>query len=487
MATTVPVLNTQLESINDNLSVASDTWMRIANKMGAYDEPITWYAYQAYLRLGRIANFLKALDQVKVAESAILTVGHSGTGITDATAAKDTFIAVVDNNQGTYEFDYNGSVWELNGTPVTLADYGISTTGTAVEGDAIIVRYTATDAIYDVAGIDEEVPADANYDHVITLMRNQCMGLLQFDPPQYLFPVTAESLADLGISGSVLPAGTYDVTLFHGAYDGGTNQDGTYYVTTTVPIPIGGGIRHSSIGSWQSSAYTVAQIVAGTWTTYGADRVTVLESGLATAQTGSGSTNLGTTTASNPTYKTGDYINFSQRNAYGSNRWSTSLIRQILNSFDATVSFVPGTIWSRPMTTMPEGFLHSIDGNLRACLGKVRKRYAFSISDGYGYEDVEDYVTLATMMDVFGGQNNSIYEGPVTSDGTIKRNSQYTLWKDSTNADRIKTYSAAARNWWLASVLPSRGYNVRLVSGSGSLNNYDAYFSCGVVPCLHII
>lgn len=80
-------------------------------------------------------------------------------------------------------------------------------------------------------------------------------------------------------------------------------------------------------------------------------------------------TNLGTTTSRDPQYKAGDYINFSQHQAYGSGRWSTSWLRQVLNSSDAEVQFVPATPWSRP-GSKAEGFLHSLDPELVKALGK---------------------------------------------------------------------------------------------------------------------
>lgn len=253
---------------------------------------------------------------------------------------------------------------------------------------------------------------------------------------QYLYYVDAAAWPD------GLPAGTYNITLDHGAYNSDTTQDGTYQFTITRPVPVGGGIRHTTIGVYRSDgAYTKENLLAGTFTTYAADRVTTIESGLAATE-GVEGTNLGTTTSRDPQYKAGDYINFSQHQAYGSGRWSTSWLRQVLNSSDAEVQFVPATPWSRP-GSKAEGFLHSLDPELVKALGKTRKRYALSITDGYGYEDVEDVVGLNTMTDMGLGTTTLLQKGAVDAAGALIRAGAYTLWDGATSADRIKYLNGA--------------------------------------------
>lgn len=356
------------------------------------------------------------------------------------------------------------------------------TIGTVLRpGSVMSVNIGGSPVDFDVEGIDEECPAKPGLTHALSLIMHPVLSQMQFDPAQFLYAVTAAQWPE------GMPAGTYTITLNHGAYNGGTTQDGTYAFTTTQTIPVGGGIRHSAIGYYQSSSYTKAQILAGTFTSYGADKVTTIETGLATTESDTG-TSLGTTTCSDPQYKSGDYINFSQRNAYGSGRWSTSWLRQWLNSDEASFTWVPGTIWSRPSSGVTEGFLHTLDPELRAVLGKIKKRYALSIADGYGYEDIEDTVTLATMLDVFGSQNNSISEGPV-SGGEVKRTTAMSLWKNilTTNASRIKYQGTTARYWWLGSSNPSNALSVHFVYTSGALYGSNARSSNGVVPRLQII
>ena len=457
----------------------------IANKMGAYEVPLIWLGIQAGVRSGIIRRFLDTGDQLKADTAEVVSAAVSGEGITAATVNKDTFLAAAGTHQHEYEFEYDGAAWHFGGHAVALTDYGISVTGTAVSGDIVVIHRSATTYDCDVQGIDEDEPVDTSRKHVLAIQFHKIFRQLNFDPPQYLVAVTAEALTAWGISGNVLPAGTYNVTLDHAAYNGSTSQDCTVQFTTTVDIPIGGGIRHTAIGAYQSSSYTKAQILSGTFVTYAADTVTTLETGLVTTE-GNDGINLGTTTASTPSYKIGDFINFSQRQAYGTNRWSKCYARLYLNSRDATVQFVRQTIFSRNVASPPEGFLHTLDPELVAVLGKVRKRYALCVADGYGYEDVEDYVTLNTFTDMGGGANNSIYEGPVNAAGTVTRTGAYSLWKGTTNADRIKYLGSSAAYWWLSSCGPSGACYVRYVYTSGAFSSY-AYYSYGLAPSLYII
>ena len=458
----------------------------IAEGLGAYQIPETWAAIQRRVRGGVIGRILQPGDQVEVDHASILTADVEGEGVTSASVVKDTFLEMAGTGKTDYVFTYNGANWLYDGVAVTLSNYGITPTGTAQDGDVITIHRTATTYDFDVEGLDEMQTVNESLEHNLSILMHGVYSQINFDPAQYLFAVTTESLADLGISGNVLPAGTYNITLDHGDYANNTLEDGTYEFTTTQDIPKGGGIRHTTIGTSQTT-YQKSNVTGGTFTTYGADTFTEIESGLVTTE-GSSGTSLGTATARDPQYKVGDYINFTDRQRYGSNRWATSWLRQLLNCEDATFVWAPQTIFSRNLniSPAPEGYLHTIDPELRAVLAKTRTRYAKCISDGYGYEDVEDFVTLETMLDVYGSNNNSIAEGPVTADGTVTRTTYSSLWKDAAQADKIKYQSGTARNWWLGSVYPSFGYNQRIVNTSGALYNHFAYHSYGVVPRLTI-
>lgn len=448
----------------------------------------TWAQIQAAIRGGRVDKYLSAGDQLTVTHA--YTVSATSTGVTSPTVNKDTFAEELEYKAGTYVFGYDGTSWRIDDRTVDLTDYGITYSGTAASGNTITVVLSATNSDWNVLGIDEDIPVSTAAKHVVTIQKESFLMRKLFDPEQYLFAVTEEACEHFGWDPEVgMPAGNYSVTLDHGSRVDTTGEDGTYYFTTTVAVPVGGGVRHTKMGEYVAGdAYTVSHITGGVFRTYKADTITALESSLTTQTVDPGSAvSLGTASGSNPRYRVGDFINFTQRQYYGSNRWSTSWIRQYLNSDEAVFQWTPKTIWSRNVSGTVEGFIHTLDPELQKCLGKVRKRYALDISDGYGYEDCEDTVTLATMLDVFGSKNNNIDEGPVDAGGTVKRTTAYSYWATrNTDADRIKG-DTVNYYWWLSSVYPSVGCIVRLVYTSGALNDGGACYAYGVVPSLHLV
>lgn len=464
--------------------------LSIANKMGAIEPPKTWSEFQTFVRAGSIGMYVNAGDQVTVGMNPVLTVSCEGEGVVSATVDASVFYAAAGSGKTDYVFLYDGSLWNYAGNAVALSDYGIEiTSGTAANGDTITVHNAAVEHDFDVLGINEDEPADPSRKNVVSIQMHRVLDRVEFDPAQYLFAVTDESLAEIGIEGSVLPAGTYNITLDHGAFSGGTEEDGTYQFTTTVNVPVGGGIRHSYIGTYQDNpaGYAKANVVAGTFITYGADTVTVLEDNLVTTE-GSDGIDLGTTTASDPTYLDGSFINFTQRQMYGGNRWSTSYLRQYLNSDAISFTWTPKTIWSRNVEDgATEGFLYTLVPDFKAIIGRVKKRYALSVSDGGGYEDVVDYVTLNTMLDIGGGLNNNVTEGPVNERGVVSRTGAYSLWESAADSERVKYIDTVAMNWWLSSAQTTYAHNERIVSASGTGSVANGGDASGVVPCMHII
>lgn len=97
-----------------------------------------------------------AASQEAVSESATADIGES-TGITAASVTASTFGTKVGKIGGTYKFSASevdsSIVWKLNGETVTLAQYGITPTGTAVDGDTIDVEYVAAKAGIDANAV----------------------------------------------------------------------------------------------------------------------------------------------------------------------------------------------------------------------------------------------------------------------------------------------------------------------------------------------
>ncbi len=417
-------------------------------------------------------------------ETAITAGIGNSTGITGVTVDEDVFLAAVgESHNGIYEATYDGSVWHKeNGENVILSDFGIAVTGTAVEGDHIIITETASTLIFDVVDHDKDCADDER--SIVMLARDiAAYGTIPFDARELLY------YAEAGLA-----AGTYKITLDHGAFGGATTQDGTYIFTLTQAIPAGGGFKHSAIGYYQSGGYTKAQITSGNITTYGAQPArTVVESNISIAEwNGSDAAiDLGKFSARDAQYATDTTAhNFTERNAYGSNRYSTSAARQWLNSTGKAVTGTDTTLsyWWAPQTVfdMPPdgvklaGFLHGLDPSLVAVLGTATIVCSMPDPDRTaGLSDSEtlhDKVFLPSVTEIYGSSNINVDEG-----------SQYDYYSGTVDDTKIKYQGVTARSWWLRSAFPGYVGDVRIVNTSGVRDRIrGAYIANGLVPGLII-
>jgi len=377
-----------------------------------------------------------------------------------------------------YEFVYDGLEWHHGDEEVEPAGYGITIAGTPAEGDAIVVHVQASKVIFDYVAKDYEVPALAGLEHSITLLTQdvQIYGSLACNPAQTLKRIQSDEF-----SGGIAQNTPCKITLDHGAYGGGTGQDGTYYFVAPVAIPVGGRIRHSSMGQYSGSGYTKQMILNGKFTIYDANGEVLAQNIETLEYTGaiSGEVDLGTTTGNNPTYKTGSHINFTERQFYGSNDPAASNHQKWRES-DApgAASGAIASWWyeydefDMPVKSTLPGFLYGFDPEFVAVICPVRKRTALSIADGYGYRDTVMKVWCPSMTEMGFGQNNSIYETSVSADGVVKKTTAFDLYIGATNADRIKKQGTTARWWFLRSPYPSYGGSVRSVRDDGSLYSH---------------
>lgn len=459
--------------------------------------PSSWAEIGALVEAGFAESVLEVGDQITAERATAIAATITGSGASSPTVELQDFIeAIGEAAPAVYIFVYTANGWAYDGKLITLSDYGIAVSGTPVVGQEIHVVESTTQETYDVMAVDGyDTPVEAGKTHAVSLLTHDVISYneIPFDPVEALYAVDADTWPD------GMPAGTYHIILDHGCYNGSIVQDGAYEFTTTQLIPVGGKIRHSTIGLYQSTEYTQEQILNGKFTTYNAD-FSILESNIATTL-GSDGTSIGTTTASNPTYLVGNHLNFSQRNSYGSNRWDLCSDRKYLQSkAKGAASGAIASWWyatgefDMPVRSTKPGYLYGLDPAFVKVLGAVKKRTALSIADGYGYMDTEDLVWLASMTEVFptsttnpvGQKNNNIAETSFGADGATLQQNCYPYWEGSTNDDRIKYHGTTARLWWLRGPSPSYAYGVRYVSTSGALNNRSAYNAYGVVPGLCI-
>ena len=425
---------------------------------------------QAIVRAGLADKFFQPGDQIIVEKETAITatVGNSEgeTGITAASVSEAAFIAAVGTvHNGDYEFIYNGAEWHYNSVPVSLADYGITITGTAVHGDEVIVHETASQLVFDVIGYDVEEPLSTDAEHSLTLQLHDVYSEMQFDAREALFAFP-----------NGLTAGAYKFTV--GAqpwYASDVNKVVTFTLTQAIPnngvLVLTNGYNATMIGT---SIKSYASLTATTEI----EAVTLTEADVETV-----ATDLGT--VADAISQDGN-TNSIQRALLGSNNWKQSALRQYLNSSAAAGSvWAPQTKFDRPPSwaATTAGFLKGIDPEFLSVLGFVKKTTSLNtVTDGGGTEITSEKVFLLSSTEAyFGGSEGTAY--PYYSDFSDNGSA-------STDADtnRIKYRNGTAKYWWLRS--PNAGYasGVRYVLPSGALYSIrNAMNSSGVAPACCII
>ena len=461
----------------DALDTQNALLASIASHTG--DAKITsWIDAQAFVRRN-MHRYIAVADQLVAERATKVDVTVDGGGITGATVDMAKFLnAVGEVIAGVAEITYDGATWRMNDTPIVLANYGLTVVGTPAEDDRIIVTVTATEQCFDVMDHDTHTPVNPTLTHTLPLLLHDIAhyGTIPFCPSQLLYYTDVE-----------LPAGSYKFTLDHGAYGGGIEQDGTYMFLTDVAIPADGGIRHNAVGYHKGSGYAKTDITAGKVIIYGPKNArAIVKDNIACSEWDGVTecTDLGTFTARSLTYHTADgKHNFTERNAYGSNRWKTSAARQWLNSDAAPVPegsevvsnwYTRQTVFDRvPGGAKLAGYLYGLDPELKAVICPVKVKTALPDQekiDGATYEETEDKIWLASMTEIYGSNNSNVAEG-----------TQFQYWKNTGNAAKIKYEGSTARRWLLRGPYPGLAGNVRGVYTSGALVSNYAYGADGLV------
>jgi len=304
-------------------------------------------------------------------------------------------------------------------------------------GDQLVAKYGGEPTVWDIIGIDHDIPTDTDFRHSLTIQANGCLQNAQFSAPQALWYAKEE-----------LPAGDQIFTQ--------DNSDLKYKFTTTKPVPVGGQVFHNF-----SEDY-----IPGVATTYAADRVTVIESGLPITEVASGGDTLAD-------------INVRTRVRYGSNTYHESAIKQWLNSEDEVFQWEPKANFDRPSTyTGTAGFLYRLDPELVAVIGAVNKQVALNT---VVHKDKQvlfsDRVFLLSRVEV-----------GFTTEGTTTGEKVYDYYNGINDEGRIKLLpTGSARTWWLRSPCTGGAYYVRSVFTSGELSSNGALNSYGAAPACCIV
>lgn len=309
-------------------------------------------------------------------------------------------------------------------------------------GDQFISSYDTGQVVWDVIGINHDIPTDEKYTTSLTLQAHDCIMNCQFDAPELLYYAEVE-----------LAAGTY---YFNNSYD-----TKNYSFTTTIAIPAGGGIEVSAWGGSENPTEVK---------TYDASNVLFEALTLTEAATGVLIT-----------------CNDLRRVRYGSNNYVESNIRQWLNSDAAMFTYTKTSIYSKPSTGAPyvgAGYLNLLDQELVAVLGAVNKQVARNtVTDGGGQDLFSDKIFLLSRVEVFGGtEGYTSGENPYPWYSALAANPTI-----NPLIGRIKYLSGSARTWWLRSPYTGSAYHPRSVITTGNVSYNSASNAYGLAPACCII
>ena len=465
-----PIVNIDLVRDSTMQQIAKSC-AAIAANTGGYNIK-SFKDVQAIVRAGLASHFFHIGDQIIAEKETAMnaTIGNTdpntNPGIISALVIDLAFIEAVGVvHGGDYEFIYDGAEWHLNNEPVQLSAYGITVAGTPIRGDVVIIHETASKLIFDVIGIDHDIPSDVQYTHSITLQLHDCIAELQYDAAEALFTFPAG-----------LAAGTYYFTI-DSTYDASNNDYTGYQFTLSQDIPAGGVITFP----WASNA-KASTVKVSSWASVTA--TTAIETVSTTdATTG---TNLGNVTTAGDA---ANNINSIQRARYGSNNYAESAIRQYINSSAPTNGvWSSKTKFDRPpaWATTTAGFLYGVDPEFVSVLGKVKKVTALNtVSDGGGSVETDEKVFLISRTEAYAG--NEIAGGEGTPYAYYANYSDLTAPGTGADTNRIKYRGNVAKYWWLRSPYVGNAHNVRNVNPSGALYSSNADNTNGVAPACVII
>lgn len=402
--------------------------------------PNTWEDVQNIIRNGLADKYFSIGDQFIVEKyKAASVTGLTGSGITSALLANlfdnDFPNLIGEIKAGEYVFAYSGTTWHVEDVGISEISKYLVIKGTPKAGDTVTVTVETDVLTFDVIGFDHDTPTDTAYTHSMTLqLHNGLSPLMQFDAPE------ATWYFEDGLA-----TGDY-----HFVHTTGT----AYNFTIKKAVPSGGQIRfdgNNTIYTYESAESDKAL-------------ETIAVSG------GSDGDSL---TAYGEKSVNGN-ANASNRFIYGSNNWSTSAIRQWLNT-DVLESdwWEPRTVFDRKPSYADNqsGFLRGLDPSFVRVVGRVNKKTQKSTTDGYGLDTTTERFFLLSRAEVYGGTERSTDGADGMPYAYYKDNSGLSAAGLNADTNRIKyTSDGAVKSWWLRTPNCANGRNAGLVTANGSID-----------------
>lgn len=455
--------------------------------------PTTWGEVKNLIRQGKAKKVLSVADQFEVerTSSVSVNIGES-LGITSVKFDPAvTMQKAITYSEDLITLTYTENAWfdEKNNIQ-SLSEWGLTITGTEIDGDQIVILKTTKNLIFDVLGFNQCIPQEEGLSNSMVLGMHDVYSVdyYQFNQAQLMY-----------YTENGLPAGKYKFSLDHAGYGGVAGYEGTYMFELSSPIPAGGGFRHRLLG-YYTTTFLQTTVLGNKIITYNPVTETqtgeIIENGvLVSLYDGSEATDLGTFTANRKYYQEEDLVNIGgrrnsiEKQLYGSNRWKTSAIRQWLNSSAEPVAegsnkvsnwWTPQSVFDRvPNQAKASGFLYGIEADFINSIKQVEVKTALTNFDRTSSQDYDicyDKIFLQSSTNVFGTLNNNIAEGE-----------QFEYWVGASDTDRIKYKNNVNRPWKLRSASPAAAYLFNSVSLEGKTYTGYADAAYGIVPTCCII
>ena len=451
--------------------ILNETGIRIAsaleaialNGAGQASDVQNWKAVQNLVRAGFGSKAFPVGTQFIVEKESSMTAAMgTHTGITGVSVVEETFLAAEGIvGSGVHEFIFDGAAWLYHGDPIRLSDFGLSVTGTAADGDEIIVTEAFDKVVMDVVDHRTIVdPVTGESKPGMVLLMHHCYNGVAVD--------AAEALV---YCPNGLAAGAYSFTVKNQAWYTADN-DKDYYFTLTQAVPEGGQLVLAITHNAAMEGKSIKSYASATSTD-------VIETATLSATPIAGATSLGNTDGQS------ENVNHMHRAIMGSNNYKESAIRQWINSkAPKNTWWTPTNVFDRPVGyTTSHGLLHGMDSDFLAVVGTVtvpcKTNNTFELS-GWTLNTaytVKDKFFLPSRDELGYGYEN-VAEGSV-----------FKLYDGVDNVQCIKYDIAAqttARGWWHRSPIPSYAYGVRYtVASTGAVyGNNASYGNAAAAACI---
>lgn len=278
-------------------------------------------------------------------------------------------------------------------------------------GDQLVCNHTTFGSmIWDVIGIDHDIPTDKTKTHSLTL---QCHNLI---PGQIFNAQQATYYAE-----TELKAGTYWIQLPEGydtEYGGG--QKACFYLNSALPA--GGQI----LFDWKKDTQASLASVRTYKTPDSSTQSSIIEVEL--EQHGTQLTPI-------------NQMDFCR---YGSGAWKNSALRKYLNSNESNMEWwYASHNYDRTPTITAMGFLSGLDADFVSVLGTVKKS-TYNYETGTT-ESLDELMFLPSLGEVYTGTTAGTEDG--TPYAYYKGDSQQPTTEQL--SVRTKTYNGQASSWWL--------------------------------------